>query len=31
VHQVGTIDNWRSPQTREAFVPLENLVTSPNN
>jgi MoaA/NifB/PqqE/SkfB family radical SAM enzyme len=31
VHQVGTLDNWRSPQTREAFVPVEDLLTFPNN
>jgi MoaA/NifB/PqqE/SkfB family radical SAM enzyme len=31
VHQVGTLDNWRSPQTREAFVPLENLLPFPSN
>ncbi len=31
VHQVSTLDNWRSPQTREAFVPIEDLLTFPSN
>ena len=31
VQQVGMLDNWRSPQTRPAFVPLENLLPFPNN
>ncbi len=29
VQQIAMLDNWRSPQTREAFVPVESLVTSP--
>ncbi len=28
VQQIAMLDNWRSPQTREAFVPVESLVTS---
>ena len=31
VQQVGMLDNWRSPQTRPAFVPVENLLPFPNN
>jgi hypothetical protein len=30
VQQVGMLDNWRSPQTRPAFVPVENLLPFPN-
>jgi MoaA/NifB/PqqE/SkfB family radical SAM enzyme len=30
VQQVAMIDNWRSPQTRPAFVPIENLLPFPN-
>ena len=30
VHQVGMLDNWRSPQTRPAFVPVESLLPFPN-
>jgi MoaA/NifB/PqqE/SkfB family radical SAM enzyme len=30
VQQVAMIDNWRSPQTRPAFVPVENLLPFPN-
>ena len=26
VQQVAMIDNWRDPQTRKAFKPLESLV-----
>ncbi len=28
VQQIAILDNWRSPQTREAFVPVESLVAS---
>jgi MoaA/NifB/PqqE/SkfB family radical SAM enzyme len=30
VQQVGMLDNWRSPQTRPAFVPVETLLPFPN-
>jgi len=30
VQQVAMLDNWRSPQTRPAFVPVENLLPFPN-
>ena len=29
VQQVAMLDNWRSPQTRPAFVPVENLLSLP--
>jgi MoaA/NifB/PqqE/SkfB family radical SAM enzyme len=31
VQQVAMLDNWRSPQTRPAFVPVEELLPFPNN
>jgi hypothetical protein len=31
VQQVAMLDNWRSPQTRPAFVPVENLLPFPNS
>jgi MoaA/NifB/PqqE/SkfB family radical SAM enzyme len=31
VQQVAMLDNWRSPQTRPAFVPVESLLPFPNN
>ena len=31
VQQVAMIDNWRSPQTRPAFVPVENLLPFPSS
>ena len=30
VQQVAMLDNWRSPQTRPAFVPVEALLPFPN-
>jgi len=30
VQQVAMLDNWRSPQTLPAFVPVENLLPFPN-
>ena len=30
VQQIAMLDNWRSPQTRPAFVPVENLLPFPN-
>ena len=30
VQQVAMLDNWRSPQTRPAFVPVETLLPFPN-
>jgi MoaA/NifB/PqqE/SkfB family radical SAM enzyme len=30
VQQVAMLDNWRSPQTRPAFVPVESLLPFPN-
>ncbi len=31
VQQIALLDNWRSPQTRPAFVPVENLLPFPNS
>jgi MoaA/NifB/PqqE/SkfB family radical SAM enzyme len=30
VQQIAMLDNWRSPQTRPAFVPVESLLPFPN-
>ena len=30
VQQIAMLDNWRSPQTRPAFVPVENLLPFPD-
>jgi hypothetical protein len=29
VQQVAMLDNWRNPQTRPAFIPVDSLVRLP--